>query len=316
MMATSKSFTLFFLVLCSWVFVGFCQGSGDNLPCVQKLMPCQPYLKSNSPPASCCVPLKQLVADDKACLCTVLNDPAILHNLNITKTDAVNLAKNCGSNADLSTCNNGDNPPCVQKLIPCQPYLKSGSPPASCCVPLKQLVTDDKTCLCKVLNDPTILQNLNITKTDAVNLAKNCGSNADLSTCNNGDDLPCVQKLVPCQPYLKSDSPPASCCMPLKQLVTDDKTCLCTVLNDPTILQSLNITKTDAANLAKNCGTNADLSTCTNAPPMPGSSPLTPSDGSTASSPTPKSAATVASFHVGTYLSLVVALSIFTKSFT
>ncbi|XP_073300824.1 non-specific lipid transfer protein GPI-anchored 9-like [Primulina huaijiensis] len=106
MMAIPKSFMLLFLVLCSWVFVGFCQGPGDNLPCVQKLMPCQPYLKVESPPASCCVPLKQLVADDKACLCTVLNNPAILQSLNITKADAVNLAKNCGSNTDLSTCNN------------------------------------------------------------------------------------------------------------------------------------------------------------------------------------------------------------------
>ncbi|XP_073048488.1 non-specific lipid transfer protein GPI-anchored 9-like [Primulina eburnea] len=104
-MAISNSFLLFFLLSCSWVFVGFGQGQGDTLPCVQKLLPCQPYMKVDSPPASCCVPMKQLVADDKACLCKVINNPGILQSLNITKTDAVNLAKNCGASADLSVCN-------------------------------------------------------------------------------------------------------------------------------------------------------------------------------------------------------------------
>ncbi|KAI3463668.1 hypothetical protein Pfo_020331 [Paulownia fortunei] len=103
-MAISKSIFLFFLLICSWAFVGYSQG-GDSLPCVQKLMPCQPYLKgSSSPPASCCVPLKQIVVDDSRCLCAVFNDPAILKGLNVTQDDALNLAKSCGANADTSVC--------------------------------------------------------------------------------------------------------------------------------------------------------------------------------------------------------------------
>lgn len=105
----SKSFCFFFLVLYSWVFVGFSQGGGSNLPCMQKLLPCQPYLKSSStPPAACCVPLKQIIADDSKCLCAVFNNPGIMKGLNATQEDALNMAKHCGSNADASGCKTGD----------------------------------------------------------------------------------------------------------------------------------------------------------------------------------------------------------------
>ncbi|XP_075504062.1 uncharacterized protein LOC142541412 [Primulina tabacum] len=105
------------------------------------------------------------------------------------------------------------------------------------------------------------------------------------------------------------------CCVPMKQLVADDKACLCKVINNPGILQSLNITKTDAVNLAKNCGASADLSVCNKIViPSPGSTPSAPSNGTTPSPP-PKSAASAASFHhVAAYPSLPVAVLIFTKS--
>ncbi|KAL2463003.1 AAI domain-containing protein [Forsythia ovata] len=120
-MASYKSFSLFFLVTTSWFFLGFSQnlivdeesGGSDSMRCVQKLLPCQPYLKSSSsppPPASCCAPLKDIIADDKKCLCAVFNNPAIMKTLNVTQDDALNLARTCGSKADASICKTASAP--------------------------------------------------------------------------------------------------------------------------------------------------------------------------------------------------------------
>ncbi|KAL3818602.1 hypothetical protein ACJIZ3_004507 [Penstemon smallii] len=109
-MAISKTFCLFFLVIYSLAFVGFSQGDGNNgpnsMPCVEKLLPCQPYLKGSTSalPPSCCVPLKEIVVNDSECLCAVFNNPVIMKSLNVTQEDALNLAKSCGANADTSIC--------------------------------------------------------------------------------------------------------------------------------------------------------------------------------------------------------------------
>lgn len=77
---------------------------------------------------------------------------------------------------------------CVQKLIPCQPFLKAPEKaPAACCLPLKQMVSDDTKCLCSVFNNPGMLSNLNITQDDALKLPKACGANADISICGKGN---------------------------------------------------------------------------------------------------------------------------------
>lgn len=82
--------------------------AGPDMQCVQKLLPCQPYLHSpTQPPATCCMPLDEMIKNETQCLCSVIGNPAILKNLNITKDDAINLAKSCGSKADLSQCKNG-----------------------------------------------------------------------------------------------------------------------------------------------------------------------------------------------------------------
>ncbi|XP_073147788.1 non-specific lipid transfer protein GPI-anchored 9-like isoform X1 [Henckelia pumila] len=106
-MAKSNSVCLFFLVICSLVFIGFSdqEGGGDPLGCIQKLLPCQPYLKSQAtPPPSCCVPMKQVVAEESQCLCAVFNNRDILISLNVTQQDGINLAKSCGANVDQSNC--------------------------------------------------------------------------------------------------------------------------------------------------------------------------------------------------------------------
>lgn len=106
----------FFSTISSLALISFAQTTGgDNggggggstsLPCVQKLLPCQASLvsHSNSPPPTCCVPLKQIIQDDPQCLCDVFNNPVLLKGLNITQQDALNLAKNCHATVDLSVC--------------------------------------------------------------------------------------------------------------------------------------------------------------------------------------------------------------------
>lgn len=109
-MAISKSLFLILLVISSLAAVGNSQatGGGDSLPCIQKLLPCQPYLKGSAPPTPpCCVPLKQMVAGDTQCLCTVFKNEAILKGLNVTQKEALNLVKTCGANDDISVCNQG-----------------------------------------------------------------------------------------------------------------------------------------------------------------------------------------------------------------
>ncbi|XP_030460090.2 non-specific lipid transfer protein GPI-anchored 9-like [Syzygium oleosum] len=84
------------------------------------------------------------------------------------------------SGADLA-------PSCMQKLIPCQAYLKGlSAPPDSCCGPLKELVTGDSQCLCQVFNKPDTLKSLGITQAGALALAKTCGADVDVSVCNKG----------------------------------------------------------------------------------------------------------------------------------
>lgn len=111
-MALSKSLFLYFFVICWLAFVGNSQvtSGGEPLPCIQKLMPCQAYLKRSTSPAptpACCVPLKDMAATDAHCLCAVFNNQAILKSLNVTQEDALSLAKTCGANADISVCSKG-----------------------------------------------------------------------------------------------------------------------------------------------------------------------------------------------------------------
>ncbi|KAK1565183.1 hypothetical protein Q3G72_020602 [Acer saccharum] len=93
-----------------------------------------------------------------------------------------------------------------------------------------------------------------------------------------GDSMSCVTKLLPCKPYLKvsSSPPPATCCIPLNEAVTNEAECLCNVLHNSEIMKSFNVTLDDALIVAKACGAKADLTKC-KAASSPTSSPTTPS---------------------------------------
>ncbi|TXG50884.1 hypothetical protein EZV62_023408 [Acer yangbiense] len=77
---------------------------------------------------------------------------------------------------------------CVTKLLPCKPYLKASSspPPATCCIPLNDAVTNEAECLCNVLHNSEIMKSFNVTLDDALIVAKACGAKADLTKCKAG----------------------------------------------------------------------------------------------------------------------------------
>ncbi|GLT40367.1 hypothetical protein SLA2020_145090 [Shorea laevis] len=89
----------------------------------------------------------------------------------------------------------------------------------------------------------------------------------------------CVSKLISCSDYLKSNTTPgAGCCNAIKDAVTNDFTCLCTLYNDPSVLESYNVTIPAALQLTHDCGIIINFNNCTNAmsptgstvPPPPG----------------------------------------------
>ncbi|XP_075112607.1 uncharacterized protein LOC107816264 [Nicotiana tabacum] len=147
-MAYSKSIIpSSFIVIFSWVFVGLSHGIeldknllgalfADNggildMPCVQKLMPCQVALTSHSknPPATCCVPLKEIITSDAQCLCTVFDNADLMKSFNVTKDEALSFAKACGAKPDLSLCKNAPSAPSASNNS--SSSNKTASPPAA-----------------------------------------------------------------------------------------------------------------------------------------------------------------------------------------
>ncbi|KAF3335172.1 Lipid transfer-like protein VAS [Carex littledalei] len=75
-------------------------------------------------------------------------------------------------------------PSCASKLVSCANYLNSTNPPASCCTPLKEAITNEMQCLCAIYEDPTILKAFGINLTQADELAGHCGINSGTNECN------------------------------------------------------------------------------------------------------------------------------------
>nr|XP_025888200.1 lipid transfer-like protein VAS isoform X2 [Solanum lycopersicum] len=73
---------------------------------------------------------------------------------------------------------------CASKLVPCAPFLNSTSKPlASCCDPLREAVTKDLQCICKLFENPTLLPSLGINVTQVIALLKNCNIPGNVNTC-------------------------------------------------------------------------------------------------------------------------------------
>ncbi|KAL6004884.1 hypothetical protein ACLOJK_005441 [Asimina triloba] len=79
---------------------------------------------------------------------------------------------------------------CASSLVPCAAYLNSSSPSAECCTAIKNAVSTQLTCLCKLFSNKEILKNFNVNVTQALELPKHCGVSADLSACNQGAPAP------------------------------------------------------------------------------------------------------------------------------
>ncbi|XP_015896570.1 non-specific lipid transfer protein GPI-anchored 7 [Ziziphus jujuba] len=86
----------------------------------------------------------------------------------------------------------------------------------------------------------------------------------------------CANKLVPCASYLNSTTPPPACCNPLKETVTNDLDCLCTLYNTPGFLENLGLNITQALRLTQACGVPADRVQCNATGPSPQSVPPPP----------------------------------------
>ena len=116
-----KSLISFFIIYSSFLHVALSQTSAADLlqtlaqaahegsvQCMQKLLPCQHYLKNSSDPSlTCCSPLKEMIANGTQCLCKSLNDPEFLQSVNVTRDDAFKLTKACGLDAKISICHKG-----------------------------------------------------------------------------------------------------------------------------------------------------------------------------------------------------------------
>ncbi|KAF8014500.1 hypothetical protein BT93_H0342 [Corymbia citriodora subsp. variegata] len=139
----SNPLVLLLILLSSCVSIAFSEsptpsppgGDDDSLPCITKLLPCLPYLMPNppSPPAECCFPLKEVIATEAKCLCQVFNDEDLLRSFNITRDDALALAKACGASPNVSECKTGgapDSSPATPPSIP-SPAPPQEAPPSN-----------------------------------------------------------------------------------------------------------------------------------------------------------------------------------------
>ncbi|XP_066376523.1 non-specific lipid transfer protein GPI-anchored 7-like [Miscanthus floridulus] len=75
-------------------------------------------------------------------------------------------------------------PNCAAKLVPCSQYINTtGTPPATCCDPLKDAVQNDLKCLCDLYATPEIFKAFNISLDAALGLSKRCGLNDTTAAC-------------------------------------------------------------------------------------------------------------------------------------
>ncbi|XP_047055692.1 non-specific lipid transfer protein GPI-anchored 9-like [Lolium rigidum] len=75
----------------------------------------------------------------------------------------------------------------------------------------------------------------------------------------------CALKLVACAAYMNgtdAETPPDTCCGPLRDAVQNQRTCLCELYVAPAIFAAYRINVTDALRLPKRCGISEDVTSC------------------------------------------------------
>lgn len=78
----------------------------NNIPsCASKLVQCSNFINSKTQPdATCCNAIKDAVANELPCLCSLFNS-GVLSSFNISVTEALRITKECNVPGDLSNCN-------------------------------------------------------------------------------------------------------------------------------------------------------------------------------------------------------------------
>ncbi|KAG8482778.1 hypothetical protein CXB51_024438 [Gossypium anomalum] len=77
-----------------------------NPTCLQSFMSCAPYFKNATLQLqdNCCDPLKQAVATQLTCLCSLLNNPALLTSFKIPIDGALRITRQCGVTDEINGC--------------------------------------------------------------------------------------------------------------------------------------------------------------------------------------------------------------------
>eukprot|EP00252_Welwitschia_mirabilis_P000869 TRINITY_DN10849_c0_g1_i1.p1 TRINITY_DN10849_c0_g1~~TRINITY_DN10849_c0_g1_i1.p1 ORF type:complete len:160 (+),score=3.79 TRINITY_DN10849_c0_g1_i1:125-604(+) len=118
---------------------------------------------------------------------------------------------------------------------------------------------------------------------------------ASPAKAQGGEAGSCASSLIPCAAYVNgTEKPPKSCCDPLIQTIKTQQACLCGLLNNKGLIESLHINITQAEGLPSRCGMNVSTSSCSNSTsssPSSGKSPsASGSRGSSQPPPAPSSA--------------------------
>ena len=75
-------------------------------------------------------------------------------------------------------------PSCASKLVTCGGYLNTtGTPPETCCGPLKEAATTQAACMCAILMNKAALQAFGVAPEQGLRLAERCGVTTDAATC-------------------------------------------------------------------------------------------------------------------------------------
>ncbi|XP_044956664.1 non-specific lipid transfer protein GPI-anchored 7-like [Hordeum vulgare subsp. vulgare] len=105
----------------------------------------------------------------------------------------------------------------------------------------------------------------------------------------------CASKLVTCAGYLNTtDTPPESCCEPLKEAATTQAACMCAILMNRAALQAFGVAPEQGVLLAKRCGVTTDASTCAKYAAGAGADAATAGSTAASSASTGTAASTVA----------------------
>ncbi|KAI7987751.1 Lipid transfer-like protein VAS [Camellia lanceoleosa] len=122
--------------------------------------------------------------------------------LTVVVAVAVLAAATKGTEAQSST------PSCAAQLASCATVLNSTNPPSSCCVPLKDALTNQTACLCNLYKTPGLLASFGINVTQALLLPQHCNiSGPALTACSktSGPASPSSSEQTPATPGKNSN---------------------------------------------------------------------------------------------------------------